>query len=75
MMHQPKRIPHNAKILESAVLALDNGKWFAGVRFTSDGMGGYDCPTNVDMFRTDFDDEQAAQSWLDDKLTNRAPEA
>jgi len=56
-------VPDGALLLDSAVLRLPDGKWFAGFRFAVEGQGGYDRPPYDDAFRT-FSSEEAAREWL-----------
>lgn len=63
-------LPEDAEILETDVIRLESGSWFAGIRFRVPGQGGYDRAPADDMFRIfDGDDAEArAHAWLKKKL-------
>jgi len=65
-------LPDDAEVLDTQVLPLTGGRWFAGIRFRVSGQGGYDRAPHDDMFRT-FATEAEARFWLDKKLQRRTP--
>jgi hypothetical protein len=63
-------LPANAKVLASGTIAGGDGRWYAVITFAVPGQGGYGQMPTDDMLRG-FDTEEAAKTWLADKVGDR----